>query len=99
MVKNQLSGFKISLTVCSNPFLHETAIEYTVPRTGGIVITIVSGSGKTVVLPLKGNSSAGRHRITWNETDQAGNSVPAGIYYVNIRSLHGMKAQRFCIVQ
>jgi hypothetical protein len=52
-------------------------------RSARTVRLIVSDSnGKVVTVVTHGRSNKGKHRITWNGRDRAGNTVPAGAYKV-----------------
>jgi flagellar hook assembly protein FlgD len=42
---------------------------------------------------------AGRHELTWDGTDQAGNPVGSGIYHIRLEAGSGVQHQKVVIVQ
>ncbi|NOR45990.1 MAG: T9SS type A sorting domain-containing protein [Candidatus Delongbacteria bacterium] len=67
-----------------NPFNPRTMIEFTLPNTQNIVLTIYNSIGQTVEVLYDGNLSAGQHSIDFN----AG-QLNTGIYYYSLQTENG----------
>jgi len=63
-----------------NPFNPSTTIEYQLPAAQRVVLTIYNMRGQTVRVLVDAVQAEGLHRATWDGKDQAGHSVPSGIY-------------------
>ena len=68
-----------------NPFNGFTQIEYEVPQPGQIHIHIFDIKGQYVTELLDQKQNAGHYQIQWQGTDQHGNHVASGIYFVQIQ--------------
>ncbi|SMC19250.1 flagellar basal-body rod modification protein FlgD [Desulfacinum hydrothermale DSM 13146] len=58
--------------------ISEASVELEKPA--NVTVTILDESGNAVRTLALGDLEAGRHEIAWDATDDAGNSVPDGIY-------------------
>ena len=59
-----------------NPFNAATVINYTLPQSGLVSITIYNLLGQRVATIHEGEKQAGRHTITWDAAD-----FPTGVYF------------------
>ena len=65
-----------------NPFNPHTTIEFTVPASDNITISIFDVSGRLIkTLVSEKQVLEGTHYIQWNGTDQANRSVASGVYF------------------
>ena len=64
-----------------NPFTSSTTIEYDVPETQQIVLRIFNIRGQLVKTLVEEEQSAGYKSVTWDGTNNNGDSVSAGIYF------------------
>ena len=67
-----------------NPFDVRTFIEYELPQSSNVHITIYSLPGREVRTLADNNQTAGLHTVTWDGTDDAGRKVPSGTYFVRL---------------
>ncbi len=67
-----------------NPFNSNTIIEYNVPRSAYVNVSIFNTRGQLVRELLNANQSAGNHDLVWHGTDQFGNVVSSGVYLVRM---------------
>jgi len=67
-----------------NPFSTSTQIRFGMPEAGKIAVRIYSSNGELVKTLAEGNMSAGPHEVTWDATDNSGNGISSGIYYVRM---------------
>ena len=61
-------------------FSSSTTIEYTLGKSAPVDIKIYDASGKVVKTLVHGTQAAGLNSVTWNATDEEGNSISPGIY-------------------
>jgi len=68
-----------------NPFNPETTIEFGLPKSGFVEISIYDINGKLVRKLVSEQRSAGRHIVKWNAADELGNRLTSGIYYYQMK--------------
>ena len=69
-----------------NPFNPETAIRYSVARTGPVAIRIYNVNGALVRTLVNRVQAAGEHAERWNGTDDHGRPLPSGAYFYRLES-------------
>ncbi len=69
-----------------NPFNPETAIRYSVARTGKVAIRIYNVGGALVRTLVDRVQPAGEHMERWNGTDDHGRPLPSGAYFYRLES-------------
>lgn len=69
-----------------NPFNPETAIKYTIAQNGKVSVKVFSISGTEIATLVNQDMSAGSYEVKWNGKDNAGVSVPSGVYFVKLTS-------------
>ncbi len=69
-----------------NPFNPSTEISYRLATTAMVELSIYNLLGERVMLLYEGIKPAGEHRLEWNGSDSRGMVLPAGVYYVYLRS-------------
>ncbi|MFZ5516070.1 MAG: FlgD immunoglobulin-like domain containing protein [Candidatus Zhuqueibacterota bacterium] len=68
-----------------NPFNSATRIDFSLFHSTSVFIKIYDVTGRQVKTLSEGNIlDAGIHSITWNGTDERGNSVCSGLYFVEL---------------
>jgi hypothetical protein len=67
-----------------NPFNSTTVLTYTVAAPGRVSVHITNLLGQEVCTLTDTCPSAGRHRITWEGTDNRGAHVPSGFYFATL---------------
>jgi hypothetical protein len=67
-----------------NPFLSSTTIPVFTSKEGLLSIDIWSILGQKVKSLRTGRMSAGRHDISWDGTDDQGDRLPNGSYYIRL---------------
>ena len=77
-----------------NPFNGSTIVEFELPQQGRILLTIANLRGQRVKTLSRNFSQPGRHRIFWDGTDDAGNSLGSGFYFYRIDFLDSFAAGR-----
>jgi hypothetical protein len=82
----------LSITVTPNPFTHKTTIRYSILDTRCIKSTleIYDATGRFVKsFGLESSIENQESAVSWDGTDNHGNHLPAGVYFVRIQSSSG----------
>lgn len=76
-----------------NPFNPTTTIEYTLPKSENVTISIYNLVGELVNRVNYSNKKSGQYQYIWNSKDMHGNSVPSGVYFyeLNAGKFHSVK--------
>lgn len=69
-----------------NPFNPATTIEYQIPGTAKVNVSVYSTNGQLVKELIDETQSAGVHHLTWDGTNGNNTRVASGIYIYTIRS-------------
>ena len=69
-----------------NPFNPETTIEYNLPKSSHIVLTVYDVLGHEIITLVDEKQQAGLHQQNWNACDRFGNQVSSGIYVYKIKT-------------
>jgi hypothetical protein len=69
-----------------NPFNPLTKIDFSLPKTGRVVITIYNLLGQEVTTLVNQRLDYGYHTVTWRGTDGAGRPVSSGVYFSELRT-------------
>lgn len=67
-----------------NPFNPSTTIRFDLPADADASLVIYDLLGRKVAELVNGGVVRGAHEIIWDATDEAGNRVPSGIYFVQL---------------
>jgi hypothetical protein len=81
---NTVTKPALNVSVYPNPFNPTTNIVYSLPTSGDVTLTIYNLRGETVKTLVTERQTAGEHRIAWNGTDAAGQSVASGMYFYRL---------------
>ena len=86
------------LACVPNPFNSRTDIVVNLPDDGYLRMGIYDIQGRNIY-DLNEYYYAGQTRIGWNGTDNSGNAVPSGIYFVNVEYLNQNKISRLILLK
>ena len=67
-----------------NPFNPQTTISYDLPEDVHVSVVIYDMIGQVVRDLVESSQEAGEYQITWNATDNAGESVASGLYFAKV---------------
>jgi hypothetical protein len=70
-----------------NPFNPSTTIEFSIPRSTVVKLTIFNARGERIATLVNESRPAGVNRIVWNGTNDHGEQVSSGVYFCRIRVL------------
>ena len=69
-----------------NPFNPSTQIRYVLPITGQVKADIYTVFGEKVKTLFTGVQQGGAHSLTWDGTNQSGQKMSSGMYYLRIEA-------------
>jgi len=69
-----------------NPFNPESVIEYQLPRSSDVEISIYNLKGQKVTTLIRANQPAGFLKIIWNGKDESGRTVASGVYLYQLKA-------------
>jgi len=82
-----------------NPFSHGTRLKLALPRAGHLDVTVMSAGGRSVRNLVSMNEAAGERAIYWDGRDDAGRSMPSGVYFVRAATSDWAVTQRVQLVR
>jgi hypothetical protein len=82
-----------------NPFNPSTTIEYQIPKTAKVNISIFDINGQLVKELLHETQTEGLHRVTWDGTDQHNQPVASGIYIYKVENDNLMLAKQMILLK
>ncbi len=77
----------------------ETKVSYDLPREGDVRLAVYNLSGQAVRNLVSGRRSAGSYVITWTGTDDVGNRVPSGVYFIRLNAGAFSDSKRIVVVK
>ena len=77
-----------------NPVTTETRIQYYLPQSGQVLLSLYDLQGRLVYQPVKEIESAGQHTVTIYADD-----LPAGTYYYTIETTTGRATKKMMIIK
>ena len=93
-----VSGFTLNQNY-PNPFNPYTTIEYALEKDGEIEVAVHNILGQKVKTLFGGYKSSGKHRITWDGTDNSSIPVASGVYFYKIKSNDQMLAKKMVLAK
>ncbi|MCK4445955.1 MAG: T9SS type A sorting domain-containing protein, partial [Candidatus Marinimicrobia bacterium] len=70
-----------------NPFNPQTTIKYEVSQTGPIEVAIYNTIGQRICTLMRDYTQPGNYQVIWNGKNDAGEQVPSGIYFYQLRTV------------
>ena len=80
-----------------NPFNPITKIDFALPRTGRVVVTVYNMLGQEVKQLVNDKLDYGFHTVTWKGLDRMGRPVASGVYFSELRA-EGIRKTRKMIL-
>ena len=82
-----------------NPFNPTVSLRYNLPQTGAVKIIIFDILGRPVKELLDSRQNFGWHEITWNATNEYGNAVSSGIYFMQVHTEYGVQMKKAVLLR
>ncbi len=82
-----------------NPFNPTTRIDYSIPVSGQVNLTVFDINGRQVLSLVDGYQTAGTFSTLWNGCDRNGNLVPSGVYVYRITTDNFTQSRKMLFVK
>ena len=82
-----------------NPFNPETTIRFELPQAEDVAINIYNLHGQLVRKLVGENREAGIHEIVWDARDEAGRSMPSGVYLYRFQAGAFMEVKKLMLLR
>jgi hypothetical protein len=82
-----------------NPFNPSTIIEYSIPKTAKVNVSIFNIKGQLINELINDTQTDGTHQIIWNSTNSNKKSVSSGIYFCIIRSNNLTQSKKMLLLK
>lgn len=69
-----------------NPFNPSTAIQFALPKSSHVKMTVYNSAGQLVRTLIDKDMSAAHHTVRWDGTNDGGQSVSSGVYFYRIEA-------------
>ena len=80
--------------VYPNPFNAQTTINYSVPSTEFVDISVYDINGQKIKTLINQSINSGRHEIHWNAGD-----IPSGVYFIMLSSDNFVETQHITLMK
>jgi hypothetical protein len=74
------------LAAYPNPFSERATVQFQIPAPGHVSVRALDALGRSIRRIHEGPLEAGFHSRNWDGRDEKGRTVPAGVYYITLRS-------------
>ncbi|MEO0252958.1 MAG: T9SS type A sorting domain-containing protein [candidate division WOR-3 bacterium] len=75
---------KSTLSIHPNPFLENAVVEYSVPKSGRVILKVYNILGQEIAKLVDEHQEAGNHSILINRKDLMKGNVSSGIYFLRL---------------
>jgi len=82
-----------------NPFNPLTKIDFSLPKTGRVVITIYNLLGQEVTTLINQRLDYGYHTVIWQGTDRMGRPVGSGVYFSELKAAGNRKTRKMLLLK
>ena len=82
-----------------NPFNPSTTIEYGLPQSGHVELTVFNALGQKVLTLVNEDQPAGIQRVVWNGTNDRGIRVASGMYLYRIKANGTTNIKRLLLIK
>ena len=94
------SRTQLALAVSPHPARGPVSVALTLPQTEAeVMVDVLDATGRRVAELHRGGAAAGPLRLTWSRTDQRGEAVPAGLYFVRALVGSAQLGQRLVVLR
>ncbi|MEZ4652751.1 MAG: FlgD immunoglobulin-like domain containing protein [Candidatus Eisenbacteria bacterium] len=82
-----------------NPFHESTNIRFQMPESGRVQVRVFTTSGQLARTVFDGSLSGGTHERVWDGTNDQGERLPAGLYFVDVNAAGHRSTRRMVLLQ
>ena len=102
MITNLLEAIPAEYSLSQNypnPFNPTTKIDFSLPRSDDVTVTIYNLMGQQIKVLMNSNLEYGYHTVTWNGLDQLGRPVASGVYFSELRTRNFRKTKKMLLLK
>ena len=92
------NGWRLS-PAYPNPFNPSTTVNYQVPQTGLVNLTVYDLRGDLVRILVHTVQPGGSHSISWNGVDDHGKAVASGVYIIELLGAQSSQVQKITLLR
>ncbi|ROL56903.1 T9SS C-terminal target domain-containing protein [Bacteroidetes/Chlorobi group bacterium ChocPot_Mid] len=96
---DEIPELSFDISVTPNPAESHSIIDLTLRRTSIVSLTICDLMGNTIRNIRNEYLSAGNHKFNWDLTDDSGNKVMSGIYFVKVATENNYKLEKIVVTK
>ncbi len=82
-----------------NPFNPSTTIEFSVPMASEVTLFIYNTLGQKVRTLVDKNMPNGKHSVVWNGRNDAGHTLPTGLYFYTLRAENTSLTKKMLLIK
>jgi carboxyl-terminal processing protease len=82
-----------------NPFNPQTRVEYYLPKSMHVKLTIYNIMGQEITTLVDGPREAGYNTVTWSGIDSQGTNVASGVYFYRINTANYVEVRKMVLAQ
>ncbi|RJP64832.1 MAG: T9SS C-terminal target domain-containing protein [Ignavibacteriales bacterium] len=82
-----------------NPFNPSTTIEYEISQPSNVKVNIYDVAGRLIKELINEQKNTGNHSVTWNGSDNSGNTVASGNYFYQIITNDFIQAKKMIFIK
>jgi hypothetical protein len=82
-----------------NPFNPQTVVSFSIDHDGHVEMGVFDLTGRRVAVLADRWFSAGTHELSWRGLDTAGNAMPSGVYFVQMRTDRTTTAKKITLLR
>lgn len=88
-----------TLTITPNPVNNKAIFKYSLNRQTFVQINIYSADGRLIASPISRNKEKGDQQFTWNVCDDNDRGLPAGVYFIELKTGTEIITHRITVVR
>lgn len=97
-MQNIVKSFKLQQNY-PNPFNPTTTIEYDIPKSGLVEVSIFDTNGKLISNIINQYQIAGSHKTVWNGQNQSGQKVASGFYVYMVKFGETISSKKMLLIK
>ncbi len=82
-----------------NPFNPTTTINFSVPKTGIVNVSVYNSIGQLVKVLANDSYVPGTYQVTWNGMNEQGNQVASGVYFYKLTSKSYVRTMKMMLLK
>ena len=87
-----------AINISANPSSSLTVVNFQLSKTGNVSLKIFNATGKLIKALADENMQQGNHQFEWDNTDEDGNAVSAGIYILQFDTPDKSETKKLAVI-